>query len=302
MLGVEDELEKLDQVLIASENWSQLYSKTPDIHAKVIKAEAKLLRQCRGFFNDIASKAASFIDKDEYEKALEIAKAAKKADRLAVTAANVNVIITDDPLDDSAGAFINLTLKTVTVATALGAQSGQELYQKLQSMSTLDDAIKDVALNQVAGLVGMKVTDDGIVPNPNAKYNILDTVRDDIRSSIQTSIDNGEDIASASDRLQDVISDPERSTLIAQTETVNSFGAGLDKYGEESDAVGHEWEDVGADDVCSDNTDLGPIPFDQNFEDSNGDDIRGPTAHPRCRCNKRLIYQNELDANPDLFD
>ena|SRR5690349_6893061 len=36
--------------------------------------------------------------------------------------------------------------------------------------------------------------------------------------------------------------------------------------------------------VCVDNAELGPIPDDDVFEDSEGDAIDGPPAHKHCEC------------------
>lgn len=284
MLGVEDEIERLDRIIIASENWSKLYSKTPDIHAKLIKAEAKLGRQIRAYFKDLSLKSSQMVNWSEYQKSIK--------------AASVDIVV-NNVLDDSANEFIKLTFDVIAVATALGAQSGEELYNRALGLTSLDATIQSIALGHVAGLVGMKVNSDGsIVPNPKAELNILDTTRDDIRQSIATSIGLGEDIVEATDRLSNVIYNPDRAELIARTETVNSFGDGLLEFGNQTDAVGKEWQDVGATDECADNADQGPIPYDDQFQ--SGDDA--PAAHPNCRCSMRLIYQNELDDNPNLFD
>ncbi len=283
--AVAHEFERTTSLILASENWSSTYGKTPEIQAKLIKTEARLQRKLMGFFKDMSKDAARMVNWHEYHRAIQ--------------AYNIDVIVNDDFLEEAAGIFIKVALTDVTLATALGAQSGQELYRRALGLTTSDSVIQDIALNHVAGLVGRIVNKDGqIVPNPKAELNILETTRQDIRSSISTSIALGEDIPSATDRLGSIINNPARAELIARTETVNSFGEGLKEFGKQSGAIGKEWDDNNATDECKDNSDQGVIEFGESFQ--SGDDA--PAAHPNCRCNLRLVYQNELDDNPDLFN
>jgi hypothetical protein len=273
VLGVEDELERMDRVLIASENWSGLYSKDPKTHAALIKAEARMIRKLRAYYIDLGKHAGEIIKGGHYDVAVK-------------AAVNVNVIINDGPVDQAKGKFIDIMFDEIVTATVTGAVAGQNIYKMPLGIQSSDSVILQIAKTQVAKLVTQT----------------SDTVKQNIRDSISDRLAQGKDLADATDALQDVIANPDRAELIAQTETVNSYGAGLDEFGKQSGAVGHEWEDVGADDVCADNSDMGPIPFEDSFEAADGSECRGPTAHPRCRCNKRLIYQNELDDDPNLFD
>lgn len=284
MLGIEDELENLSAVIFASERWADQYSKTPEVHAKLIKNQARYERKLRKYFKELSAKAFNLVNWGAYH--------------VAINAYNVDVIVNDAPLEDAANTFINVSLENIAVATALGAQSGQDLYAINLGITSADSVIQDIALNHVAELVGKLVgKDDKIIDNPNPALSIIETTRQDIRSSIQTSIALGEDVSSATDRLSSIIDNPARAELIARTETVNSFGDGLLEFGNQSGAVGKEWQDNGAVDVCADNTDAGPIDISDQFP--SGDD--SPAAHPNCRCSMRLIYQNEVDNNPDLF-
>jgi hypothetical protein len=278
------EFERTNSLILASETWSKTYAKTPEIQAKLIKTESRLQRKLIGFFKDISKEAARMVNWHAYHQ--------------AINAYNVDVIVNDDFLDEVGTIFIKLTLKEIALATALGAQSGEELYKRRLGLTDSSSTIQDMALNHVAELVGRRVDKYGkISSNPKSEQNILDTTRRDIRSSISTSIALGEDVTSATNRLSSIINNPDRAELIARTETVNSFGQGLKEFGTQSGAIGKEWDDTGATDECADNTAQGPIDIDENF--SSGDDA--PAAHPNCRCNMRLIYQNELDDNPDLF-
>lgn len=284
MHGVEDDIERQRSVILASEGWGKQYAKSPATHAKLIRTTSRLDRKLRGYFKDLSLKAPQLVDWSAYNK--------------AVQAFNVNTIINSDIMDQSTSDFVNVVLQDITLATALGAQSGEDIYKIVLGLNTASATIQDIALNHVAELVGMRVTNDGrLVPSANATMNIMETTRQDIRSSITTSLALGENISDAADRLAGILDNPDRAEVIARTETVNSFGGGLLQYGRESGAVGKEWQDVDAIDVCADNSDAGPVELDDSFP--SGDDA--PAAHPNCRCSMRLIYQNELNDNPDLF-
>lgn len=284
MYGIEDEIERATAILIAAEPWSPQYDKTPKIHTKLIQSEARLERSLRGFFKNLSELAPKIIKKEEYKQQLN--------------AATVDVIINDEVIEDSAGTFIKIAYEQVLISTALGAQSGEVLYAKALGLTSASATIQEIALNRVAQLVGKQVTFEGkIINNPNAEFSILETTRQDIRQSISTSIALGENVTESTERLKSVINNPKRAEMIARTETVNSFGAGLHEFGAQSGAVGKHWQDVNADDICAMNADMGPIPLEQRY--ASGD--LHPAAHPNCRCAERLIYQNELDKNPDLF-
>lgn len=267
MLGIEDELEQLDRLVIAAEPWAQLYNEDPKTHAKLIKNEAELIRVLRRFYIDLGNRASTMINWSKY--------------RAEVQAFNVDVIVNDSPVDNSKGEFVKITLDKIATATETGAQAGENIYKIPLGITKSDDTIQEIARTQVAQLVTQ----------------VSDTVKQDIRTAISKSIETGETVQEATGRIRDVISDPARAEMIARTESVNSYGQGLQQFGKESGAVGKEWQDVNADDECADNADAGPIPIDDAFP--SGDDT--PAAHPNCRCSIRLVYQNEVDENPDLL-
>lgn len=280
---LDNELERLDRVIKAAENWSKEYAKDPATHDKLIKTEAKLQRNIRKVLREQSQKAADFVDWSQYSR--------------AIRAYDVNTIIKDVALDAIDNAFLTVVFDPIADATAIGSQAFQNIYKLPFGMEPTDAIIQQMAREQVAKLVGMLVHKDGsVTDNPRAAYRISDVTRNDIRESLHSSISMGETIQEATDRLTKTIDDPARAELIAQTETVNAYQSGLLESGRQSGAVGKLWQDLGADDVCSDNSDLGPIGIDDSFQASDGSDIDGPSAHPRCRCGMRLIYQAEADS------
>lgn len=285
MQSVTSEIEYHTAKIWAAETWAKQYKKTPGIHKKLIRTEARMESRIRSWMHDLAGNK-KLIRWDSY-------KSAVKAD------VSVDVFIDDSELQTSTTQFIQVILQEITTSVALGAASGDELYPYKLGLGTSDAAIQRAALDHSAELVGKKILPDGtVIDNIMAGLDITKQTRRDIQQSIHTSITLGENAKDAAARLRDVIENSNRAALIARTETVNSFGIGLSIYGKESGAVGKEWQDTGADDICADNTAAGPIPFDADFPSGDTE----PTAHPNCRCSMRLVYQNEVDADPGLLD
>lgn len=301
MTEVEREAVRLTAMILAAEEWPKLYSKTPDQHAELIKATANLTVSLTKFFKSMAKKSGDFINWQHYNYQLNQTKQAT-LDRVAL-AYNVDVIINDEQIDSWDTPFIQVAYKPVANSIVAGAASAQTIYGRTPKvpMQSTSSIIQDLTTQHVAALVGKKVLKDGsIVDNPNAAYDITDTMREDIASSIKKSLALGLTSDEAAAEIEDIVGDPYRAERIANTEAVNAYNSGVKEYGDQTDAVGKEWEDAGADDECASNSDQGPIPFDDDFD--SGDDA--PPAHPNCRCALRLVYSNEMDAaNDDItFD
>lgn len=285
--------ERNTALILANERWADGYSKSPETHAKLIKASARLERKLVVFYRDMSKKADTFIYWYAYNQALNEVKTSR------VNAYDVSVIVNDKSIDQAYDTFITIVFQDIALATALGAQSGEAVYKVPLGITVTDADIQRIAMQQVAHLVGKKVTKDGqVIDNPKPDYVVSDKTRADIRQSIQTSLNMGEDVQHATARLKSTIKSAVRAALIAETETVNAYNSGIVDFGHKSNAIGKQWTDNGAVDICATNTGDGVIPINENFSSGNGQ----PTAHPRCRCSMRLVYQNELDNNPNLFD
>jgi hypothetical protein len=292
MNTLEREAVRLTAMLAATENFAPSYSNTPEQHAQLIKAEAELQLVLTKFFKNMQSKVHDFVNWQHYEYQVGQNRH-NTLDRQKLDY-NIDVIVNDEQIDNNDTPFIKLTLKTIEKATKAGFIAA-ELAPKAPTLGLpgVNAIIQNLSTKHVASLVGKKVLKDGsIVDNPNTAYNIMDTVRNDIATSIKTSLGLGETTDEAVQRMSDIIDPVDRAELIAQTESVNAYNAGLMEFGNQSDAVGKEWETAGAEDECADNEAEGPIPFDDDFVSGDSE----PTAHPRCRCALRLIYQEEWDA------
>lgn len=279
-------------LVLASEDWAKGFTKAPEVHGKLLRCNARMERKIIQYFRELASNTDKFISWSAYGHIIQHVSASQ------VDAYDVSVVVNDTYLDQSDDAFITVIFEDIALATTLGAQAGEVIYKIPLGITPTDADIQKIAHEHVAKLVGKRIDDNGnIIDNPNSEYQISDKTRADIRQSIQTSVNLGEDVQTATKRLQKTIKNVKRAQTIANTETVNSYSAGLLHFGGVSNAIGKEWEDNGALDVCAEYSHRGAVPFDYSY-----DGIDGPTAHPNCRCNLRLIYQNELDDNPNLFD
>jgi hypothetical protein len=282
---VTQEIEYHTAKILAAETWAKRYTKTPELHKKLIRTEATLESAIRKWLHDL-SLNKKLIRWDQYKGQVQ-------------SDVQVDVYIDEAELQTSTRQFINVVLQDITTAVALGAASGDQLYAYKLGLGTSDAAIQRIALDHSAQLVGKKVLPDGsIIDNVMAGLDITKQTRRDIQQSIHTSIALGENAKDAAARLQSVIDNPTRAGLISRTEVVNSFGMGLSEYGRQSGAVGKEWQDTGADDICAENSAAGVIPFDGDFPSGDSE----PTAHPNCRCSMRLVFQNEVDENPDMLN
>lgn len=286
MNTIEREAVRLTAMLAATEKWPEFYSRTPKQHGDLINAEAELQVVLTRMFRDMAKRASAFVNWDQYN--FQRSRQNLGRDNLDY---NVEVVVNDQQVDDWDGTFMKVTINTVKKSVVAGIAASELNYHIPFGVPSTSSLIQNLTTKEVANLVGKKVLDDGsIIDNPNPEYNIMETVRKDIAESIKTSLGLGETTDEAALRIAEIINPIERAELIAQTESVRAYNQGVDLYGAQTKAVGEEWMDAGAVDVCADYARRGPQPFGTGW-----DALDGPPAHPRCRCAKRLIYAEEWD-------
>jgi hypothetical protein len=289
MRNIEAEAIQLTALVRASEDWSSEYAKDPATHAKLLRSEARLQVELTKYFRDIAADIIKYIRWQGYLNQLP-----QKLDDQNPNY-NVDVIVQDVPMDKYDGTFIKVVFQEMAILTAIGSTAGENIYRVPLGIQSTDAIIQQLTTEHVANLVGKKVLKDGsIVDNPKATYRISDKIRADIAQSIKTSLNVGDDIQAATDRLKDTVMglDNNRAKIIAQTESVNAYTQGLLEFAVQSNAVGKQWMAAGAVDNCALLAADDPIPIDQEFDYDGGD---GPPLHPRCKCALRLIYQQEWD-------
>lgn len=292
---IEREAVRLTAMLSATENWSPYYAQTPDQHAALVTHEAQLQLVLTKFFKALQIQATNFVNPYQYNFQLQQHRTSLGKEKLDY---DVSVVINDQTIEQNNGTFIKVTLQTVNRLITDGIAASEILYKIPFGVPTTSALIQNLSTEEVAKLVGKKVnyaddgTIDSIVDNPRAEYNIMETVRNDIANSVKTSLNLGETTDEAIERVKQVINPVERAELIAQTESVNAYQAGVTQFGKKTGAAGKEWLTAGATDVCAQYAELGPVPFDYEY----GGSLQGPTAHPRCRCARRLIYPRQWDA------
>lgn len=258
MQAVEDEIEKLDRLILASEDWAKSYQKNPDIHAKLIKSEAKLMRKLRAYFKALAKERINnYINWQMYKQE-------------AVKAYNFNVTVDISEIDaQESDELLQVVHDPLQSTLALGAASAEETYSLDLGLSQYHSAVMSATSDYVGNLV----------------KDISSTTKDRIQQSIAQSIKLHETQDEAYARLSDILGDPRRAEMIARTETVRAYNKGITVFGEQSGATSKVWE-VSSDPCpeCEGN-DVGEIDFSDSFP--SGDDE--PPAHPNCRCGMSLI-------------
>lgn len=257
---VADQIEQLDRVIIAAEDWAKAYKKQPETLAKLIKLEAKLMRILRKYFKALATeRVANYINWYKYQQD-------------SVKAYNFDVTVDVQEIEDTEyGQLMKVIYEPLQVMMTLGATSAQETYKIDLGISQYSDALAKAADSYTGELI----------------TGITDTTRDRIKQSISTSLRLGENQQQALSRLESVAGDLNRAEMIARTETVRSYNKGITLFGQESNATAKTWE-VSSDPcpICEANGLDGEIPFDQEF--GSGDDE--PPAHPNCRCSMSLRH------------
>lgn len=117
---------------------------------------------------------------------------------------------------------------------------------------------------------------------------LTDTTVDKVKSSLQTSLDNGESTEDAIKRLTDIIDDPKRAATIAHTEAVRAYSQGKLAVADEVGATKKEWNTTFAPCAICDPLNGKVVGIDEDFDDG----IEAPPAHPNCRCIMYLVMDN----------
>jgi SPP1 gp7 family putative phage head morphogenesis protein len=108
---------------------------------------------------------------------------------------------------------------------------------------------------------------------------------DRIATVVTEALTSGEhaDVRSIAQQINEIVDDPDRAHMIAQTETTRAMtGAAMATYRE----FGTEQiefltaDDDHVDELCGQNEDHGPVPIDHTDQLPHG----LPPVHPRCRC------------------
>lgn len=259
--------EKLTVAILAAEEWQESYKASPSTFQQLLALSASLDTAAAEYLHGLATRAPGYVDWSRLPEPL-------KAD--AGPVAN-----NDDPV--WVQEQIILTTAVIDILTdlvATGAVAGEMIYGIPAGYSTLQFAALDDAIMTAARkLTALMVS------------NVTETTRKLIRESVAKSIALGENSDMAAFRLMNVIDNPIRAQLIAQTEPVNAYQTGYKHYAVQTGAKRKKWDGlVGACQVCTGAISQGEIGIEEKFTLTNGQELDRPAAHPRCRCGIIYIY------------
>lgn len=248
-----DAHESLSQAIHAAEDWLDSYKANPETFRELVRLESALERAVAEYLHDLSLRAVEFVDWSVLKAA-----GAPNAD--------------DEVWEEERKLLTAAVLQLITELTATGLLAGESLHGIPIEFDNLYDAIMQSARKQTAQLVKGATA----------------TSRKLIRESIAQSIALGENAYESTARLLNIVDNPIRAEMIAQTEPVNAYQKGYNLYAKQTGAISKEWDGlVGACKICSPliGTTVG---IDEMFVLPNGTELEHPAGHPRCRCS--IIY------------
>lgn len=148
------------------------------------------------------------------------------------------------------------------------------------------------AKDRSAEMVGMKLVDGELIPNPDAKWQITEGTREWLRSLTEQALEEGWSAQEMAGQIAESYAFSEqRAEVIARTEIAKADIAGSVEGWKASGLVSQkEW--LTADECCDEcqemNGELAPV--DGSFSD--GKDV---PLHPQCRCNVLPVIDNETE-------
>jgi hypothetical protein len=173
-------------------------------------------------------------------------------------------------------------LETDAVAGATEFLTDRGIVEDSDMWTKVLDQARQMARERGAELVGKRITDKGeIVDNPDARYAITETTRENLRELISKSVDEGWTTTELQHNiLQSEDFSAARALNISRTESMYAYNHG--KH-EAAKGTGQKFKQSfpGEEccEECQENADAGLIPIDEDFP--SGDDC--PPFHPACR-------------------
>lgn len=242
----------------AAEPWEASYKKHPATFRRLLDEEQALRNDLAEHYRNLADfRLSTLINWSEVRPKLQ---------------ADVVVPGSDSASLDEQRLLIRVILPHYEELLQIGAAAGEALSGVTGDIPSLTPILLDHARKSTAALV----------------KGVTDTTRDMLRRTIQSSIDSGDDLATMTARLKDVIGNPVRADLIARTETVNAYQGGLQDFAVKTGATSKEWEStIGACKLCAP-LDGEVVDINKPFVLPNDDEVSRPPAHVACRCG--LIY------------
>lgn len=143
-----------------------------------------------------------------------------------------------------------------------------------------------------AELVGKRLTEAGLVDNPNAQFAITDATRAGLERAITEAVESGASRGQLAQEISDLYGFSEtRAELIAGTEINRAFmGGALETWRKSKVVVGKQWilaSTHDRDDECDENAMAGKLKLNETFPDGS----LMPPAHPNCKCSLLAVLK-----------
>lgn len=247
--------------LLAAEAWQPSYRAHSKTFKALLRHDAELEEAVAEYLFSLSERVETYVDWSKLPA--PVAAAASPVLRDGDPAWQIEAKLLTEAVQDA-----------IVLLVATGGEAGELAYGIDLGLSPLHEVVLKSARERTATLVSQ----------------VSDTTKRLIRESVQQSIDRGEDIDAAVERLKGIVNDPKRAELIARTESVNAYQDGLAAYAEATGAKTKTWESLaGACQICAP-LDGKTIPIADYFKLPNGYEVLRPTGHPRCRCGAIYNY------------
>lgn len=186
-------------------------------------------------------------------------------------------------LDASAPAGWRARAEVILLDAALAGVE-QAVTQTAKAPETFDAVkgpAKEYAKAKSAEMVGMKVVDGKLVPNPNAKWQVSDMARKAVNDAVSQAFEDG----LTPRELSNLIAENKafgalRANNIARTEIAGAQDAGSLAYFRAAGVTGKRWSAGDSCPNCMANAAQGVIPIDQPFQSGH----QHAPLHPSCVC------------------
>ena len=174
---------------------------------------------------------------------------------------------------------------SMEMAALLGVSEAMGLVPSIVHISPMQQAnaaAHEYAVARGAELVGMKMVDGVLVPNPYAKWKITEEIRHKIREAVSEAMQTDTPMKALREDIQESGAfSSERADMIARTEVKRAMTQGNLALWKESGVVETKQWTV-AQSPCVECLELDgkSVPVNEDFEPM----VQGPPLHPNCMC------------------
>lgn len=205
----------IDGLLAASEaeNYADIYKEDPETFDKLLKIESRAERKSKQFFKEVGKEMAESIDWNQYQR---LAKADRRDEVERMISASLAV------LEEKKKLLVNISFDMFREAELTGMQAASNIHKMPADFTSLENQVLKSARENSNRLV----------------RRVSSTTRERLRQNLASSIQMGEELDDAMNRVQMTLRDDTgiRSRAIARTEPVNAYGEGVQRFGEETGA------------------------------------------------------------------